>query len=424
MSLSRKDFVKLLFSMSSSSWIMSQAPWLSVITNRDELLDAEPLKLGFIGVGSRGKTLLMNILSLSDAHNYEIVGLCDTYEPHLLQASALLESETKTFKDYRLMFDELDLDAVIIATPLHQHAQMTIDALDLGIHVYLEKSMGRTLDEVKDIFESYKRNSAVLQIGHQRMFSPVYLEAMKMLHEQRTVGQITMLRGCWMRNTEWIFYETEGGRGTPEDRLRNWRLYWESSAGMITELGSHHFQIANWVLGEQPLSVVGNASLNYYTDGREVDDTLSLIFEYPNGIQFSYDCLNSNRHNGMNFQVLGKDGTLDLEVNKFYLEDPPEPPAIRSLVHSIEQSLFETIPIGGATWIPDEPVEYGGSYISPDYQLNDTQLALDAFLGFAKLGSAPEELPIQGYHASIWSLLAEQATKEGKRIYLPKEYAL
>jgi len=424
MPVSRKEFMTLLFGFTSTAWISTHAPWLEIITQRDTKLDSEPLRIGFIGVGSRGKTLLLNVLSLNEQHNFEVVGLCDTYEPHLKEAMELTGGSAKGFSDYRVMFDQIKLDAVVIATPLHEHAQMSIDALDLGIHVYLEKAMGRTLTEVKDIYDAHKRNNTVLQIGHQRMFSPVYLEAMSKLNNEDTIGTITMLRGCWMRNTEWLFYNTPGGRNTPLDRIRNWRLYWESSAGMITELGSHHFQVANWILGKQPISVVGNGSLNYFKDGREVHDTLSLIFEYPDGIQFSYDCLNSNRHNGMSFQALGSKATLDLEHNKLYLEDPPEPPAIRSLIHSIEQNLFETIPIGGSTWIPDEPVDYGGSYISPDYQLNDTQLALDAFLGFAKKGEAPEELPLEGYHASIWSLLAEQASREGRRVYLPDEYKL
>lgn len=113
---------------------------------------------------------------------------------------------------------------------------------------------------------------------------------------------------------------------------------------------------------------------------------------------------------------------MTLESNKVYSENPPPPPAIRTLIHKIESNLFETIPIGGATWIPATAVEEGGEYISPDYEMNETILYLEAFIDFIRQGKAPEKLTLEGYHASVWSLLAEQAAKSGNETFLPKKY--
>jgi len=94
------------------------------------------------------------------------------------------------------------------------------------------------------------------------------------------------------------------------------------------------------------------------------------------------------------------------------------------MIHNIESSIFETIPIGGATWVPAEPVKYGGEYISADYELNDTQLFMEGFIEFVRKGDAPRKLTDEGYNASTWSLLAEQASRTGKVMTLPQEYKL
>ena len=384
---------------------------------------SDRVRVGFIGVGSRGRTLLLNIQSIQDQMNVDIVAVCDNWPEHKERAVALTDGKAEGFLDYREMLEKVPMDAVIIATPLHEHAQMTIDSLNMGIHVFVEKAMARTLEDTKAMYDAYLNSGKVMLIGHQRLFSPVYLKAMDMINNG-ALGQITKLRGWWTRNTEWLFYDVPGGRGSALDRQRNWRLYWDSSAGQITELGSHHFQIANWVLDAEPLSVMGSGSLNYHKDGREIFDNYSLVFKYPGGIHFSYDLLDSNRHNGVGFQVLGNKSTMQLEANKMYLENPPRPPAIRTVIHNIESSIFDTIPIGGATWVPAEPVKYGGEYISPDYELNDTQLFLEGFIEFVRQGNAPRKLTDEGYNASTWSLLADQASRTGEVLTLPEKYKL
>ena len=423
--MNRRAFLELVSSLAGTTLLASQMPWFGIFNNTSGAGNAasDRVRLGFIGVGSRGRTLLLNILDFQDRMNVEIVAVCDTWPEHMEQARSLTNGKAQAFLDYREMFDKVPMDALIIATPLHEHAQMTIDALHMGIHVFVEKAMARTLDDTRAMYDAYTESGKVMLVGHQRLFSPVYLKAMEMINNG-DLGPITMLRGWWTRNTEWVFYDVAGGRGSELDRRRNWRLYWDYSAGMITELGSHHFQIANWILDAEPMSVMGSGSLNYYTDGREVHDNFSLIFNYPGGIHFSYDVLQSNKHNGMGFQVLAKNGTMQLEANRLFAVQPPKPPAIRTLIHNIEKSIFETVPIGGATWIPAEAVTYGGEFISPDYQLNETQLYLEGFVEFVRKGEAPRKLTDEGYNASTWSLVAEEASRTGTVQTLPEKYKI
>ena len=419
--INRRKFLELTSVLSGTTVMATTMPWFNVFNNPAHAGNnaSDRVRLGFIGVGSRGSTLIRNVQEFQDRKNVEIAAVCDIYEPHL-EAAIELTGGAEGFLDYRDLLETMELDGVVIATPLHEHAHQTVNAMKAGCHVYCEKAMARHLEDVKWMYDAHREEDKVLLIGHQRLFSPVYLDALTKINEGE-LGQITMLRGCWTRNREWVFYEVPGGRGTDLDRQRNWRLYDEYSAGMISELGSHHFQVANWVLGEQPQSVMGRGSLNYWKDGREVHDNFQLVFEYPDDIQFSYDCLSSNRHNGVQMQVMGNMGTMELESNSRYYEDPPEPPAIRKMLADIESSLFETVPIGGATWVPAEAQE-GGEYISEDWEMNETLLYLEGFVEFIRKGEAPEKLTLEGYNASTWTLLAEEAIKTGEKITLPDDY--
>ena len=425
MYIDRRKFLEMTGALAGTSLLTTTMPWFSVFNNPAPVGRgaSDRVRIGVIGVGSRGRALLLNLQELEEQMNLEITAVCDIYEPHYERARELTDGKAEAFFDYRVMIENVDLDGVVIATPLHEHAHQTIDCMKAGIHVFCEKAMARHLDDVKDMYDAYKETGKIMLIGHQRLFNPIYLEAMERL-ERGDIGPITMLRAWWHRNTDWVFYRGTGGRGTELDRQRNWRFYDEFSAGMISELGSHHFQVANWVLGTQPLSVMGSGSINYFDDGREVYDNFALVFKYPDKIHFSYDCITSNKHNGMQVQVLGNDGTLELESNMQFEEFPADPPAIQDLIEDLQEGDNEAIPIGGATWIPNAPIRLGGDYISPNYAMNDTLLYIEGFINFIRKGSAPEKLTTEGYHASIWTLLAEEATKTGKEVTLPDKYRI
>ncbi len=425
MYLNRKKFLEMTAAMAGSTVMASAMPWFSVFNNPAPfgMGASDRVRVGIIGVGSRGLALLYNLMELRNRMNLEIAAVCDTFVPHYERAKEVMNGEVDAYLDFREMIENTELDAVVIATPLHEHAHQTIECMQAGIHVFCEKAMARTLDDVKAMYDAHVETGKIMVIGHQRLFNPVYLQAMDKI-ERGDIGPITMLRGWWHRNTPWVFYDDTGGRGTALDRQRNWRFYDEYSAGMLTELGSHHFQVANWVLGELPLSVMGAGSINHFDDGREVYDNFGLIFKYPDGIHFTYDCITSNKHNGMQVQVLGNDGTIELESNMWFEEFPAEPPAIQQMIDDITDNENATIPIGGATWIPNAPIRLGGRYISPDYELNDTLLFMEGFLNFVREGSAPEKLAIEGYNASIWTLLAEEATKSGKEVTCPEKYII
>ena len=424
--ISRRDFVGKAF---AGSTLLLAYPWLSVMADKSATDYSQKVKIGVVGVGSRGVLLLHYLNELSEKINIEVIAVCDNYEPHYQRAIEKTNNKAKAFYDYRKLLEIEEIDAVVIATPLYEHAHITIDALNAGKHVFCEKSMARTLEDVKAMADTHYNTGKVLQIGHQRMFDPRYLKALELINEDE-IGKITQIRAYWHRNNDWRRPLPEG---KPElERQINWRLYKEYSCGLMTELASHQIQVANWMKDKQPVSVMGAGSINYWKDGREVYDNVALIYSYDDGTQFIYDSMTSNRHYGLEEQIMGDKGTLEMEVNKRYFENPPpapEPPppaGIVQLMKDIESGVFgDAIPITKSSWIPELKVEGNGIAIAEREQgFDESSMQLEAFIASVRKGIPTKGVFEQGYWASVWTLLGQQAMDENQIVTLPNEMKL
>ncbi len=424
--ISRRDFVGKAL---AGGTLLLAYPWLNVMADNQVGDTSQKIKVGVIGVGSRGMLLLHYLNQLSETINIEVVAVCDNYEPHYHRAIEKTGGTAKAFYDYKKIIEMEDIDAVVIATPLHQHAHITVDALKAGKHVFCEKAMARTLEEIKQMADAHFQTGKVLQIGHQRLFDTRYLRALEMVNAGE-IGQITQIRAYWHRNNDWRRKVPEG---KPElERKINWRLYREYSCGLMTELASHQIQVANWMKDALPVSVMGTGSINYWKDGREVYDNVALIYTYEDGTQFIYDSMTSNRHYGLEEQIMGDKGTLELEVNKRYLENPPPepqpppPPGIVQLMKDIESGIFgDAIPITNSSWIPELKIEGDGqSIVQREKGFDESKVQLEAFIAAVRNGKPTKGVFEQGYWASVWTLLGQQAMDEKRIITLPNEMKL
>ncbi len=418
---SKREFLKI----SSLAAVASLFPWISILAQNNKTKSpSDKVKLAIIGVGSRGYGLMANIKYMieNDSANVEIAAVCDNYQPHYERAiKDCGNPKVKAFYDYRNLLEMQEIDGVIIATPLYEHAHIAINSMKAGKQVFCEKSMARTLDDVKAMYDTHIDTGKILQIGHQRLFDPKYLEAIQRI-KKGEIGIIGQIRAYWHRNSDWR-RKLPNGRPDLEKKI-NWRLYRDFSAGLLTELGSHQIQVANWVMGKTPKSVMGTGSIRYWKDGREIYDNVSTIFSYNDGTQFIWDSMTSNRKYGLQEQIMGDLGTMELETNKVFMESPPAAPGIRELINDIEHFVFDNIPIGGATWVPETAIKYKGEFISEKWEMDETKLQLEAFVEYIREGKAPEILTREGYNASIWTLLAEQAIDIGKKLELPEKYQI
>ena len=152
--LSRREFIRNLGFLAGGSALLASAPWLSSCSpDKLKEIGKEKARIGLIGTGSRGMYHVHNLKLIPHA---EIVAVCDIYEPNLKQAAELCP-EARQYDDYHKLLEDKDIDGVVISTPLGMHAQITLDSLSAGKHVFCEKAMARTLDECKAVYDAYQQ---------------------------------------------------------------------------------------------------------------------------------------------------------------------------------------------------------------------------------------------------------------------------
>lgn len=409
--LSRRAFLDRVLAASAGMGMATVAPWTAVAATAQARGDR--VRIGVIGTGDRGRALIQNI---AKTRNCRVVAICDNYEPHLARGRALVPAGTPAYADHRAMLDKGGMDAVVIATPLDLHARQTFDALDAGLHVFCEKAMARTVADCGAMVERARGKGKVLQIGHQRMFNPTYLNALKRARAGE-IGTITQIRASWHRNKSW---RREIPKGSDLDRQLNWRLYRDRSAGVMTELATHQLQVTNWFFNALPTRVIGSGSICFWKDGREVYDHVALVYDYPGGKKTVYTSLLNNARYGCEEQIQGHKGTIEPELGRIYAENPPNVPALSQMKADVQAGRKRNIPIGGATWFPELPVTTPGQPLGWG-EFDETMLQ---FEGFGEAVRSGKELPgmlYQAYHASVASLLGEQAMDSGQAVAWPKD---
>jgi predicted dehydrogenase len=289
----------------------------------------ETIRFGIIGYGARGQDIVRDALSCP---NTEFAAVCDIYTERREKAKTVAPA-VKTFIDHRLMLEEKDLDAVLIATPQHLHCEHFVDSIHAGKHVYQEKTMAFTVHHAKRMRAAYEPVKAkqVVQVGHQACSSGHVPDAQGFLAGGK-MGRITAINAVMYRNTPhgkpqwarpvrpdmnsenivWSKFLGEAAKvGFDANRYENWRFFWDYSGGNVHENMCH--QLAFWykVLGlEIPSAVTMTGGVYLWKDGREVPDTMNVSMLQPEKSLFSWISGFGNSSPGVGEQVLGTDGTI------------------------------------------------------------------------------------------------------------------
>lgn len=286
------------------------------------------VRLGIIGAGDRGMQLAREALACP---NTGIAAFADVYTRRIEEARAVAPAAA-SFRDYRRLVEDRSIDAVVIATPPHLHAEHFTASLDAGRHVYLEKTMAFTVEHARRMRAARERAPrCVVQIGHQACSSGHVADALAFLSEG-SVGKITAIRAHMFRNAplakplgarplypdmtpgniDWEAFLGEAPR-IPFDARRylDWRLFWDTSGGNLCESMSQ--QVAFWykVLGLGiPRSATAAGGLYLWKDGREVPDTIHVSLEHHEEMLFSWDSGFGNNQLGVAEEVLGTNGSI------------------------------------------------------------------------------------------------------------------
>jgi predicted dehydrogenase len=268
---------------------------------------SDTIGLGMIGTGTRGGDLIKDVLKTTGS---KIVAICDVYKPHVDKGIQMCgNAEAKRYVDYRDLLADKNVDAVVVATPDHWHAQMLIDACDAGKDVYMEKGWTRTVDEAKAMLAKVKQSGRVMQLGHQGRQYAAARQA-RALIERGDLGPVTLVTTGRCGNTlperaTWRWYGYYSAWDRPEEafvvknldwarwlgpapkqdfsmeRFWHWRCYWDYGTGVAGDLLSHELDYVQSVLRYGiPDRCATLGGIHYLDDGREVPDTTSTTYEF------------------------------------------------------------------------------------------------------------------------------------------------
>jgi hypothetical protein len=245
------------------------------------------IRIGFIGLGQQAINLLNGF---SRIPGVQIVAGADVYgikrQRFEQQLKAFYKSrnptpEVKTYKDYRLIIDREDIDAVVIATPDHWHALMGIDACNAGKDIYMEKPITFTIKESLKLAEAVRRNHVIFATGSQQRSDSNYQHAVNMVHrEAKRFGRLAKVNAYvgpgpdsynlpkeevpadldwmkWLGPLPYVHYNSKLNPPISLDPPKNetfwaeWRYFKETGGGYTCDWGAHNFDIGQWGLKKE-----------------------------------------------------------------------------------------------------------------------------------------------------------------------------
>lgn len=255
------------------------------------------INIGVIGLGNNGRGHLRSLDSVRG--QARVVAVCDIFKPRLEEGVRLTGG--KAYHDYRDLLQDPDVDAVIISTPDHWHAQMAIDAMRAGKDVDVEKPMALTIDEARRMVEVARETGQVLAVDSEHMAHGIWEPAQAAVREG-VLGKLLWSQTSRSRNsaeTPWNYRLDEDV--TPQnldwerwlgssakvpfspERFRRWRRYREYGGGIATDLFIHHLAPVMKVTGPEfpRRAVAAGGNWFHSREELEVPDTLVIAVDYP-----------------------------------------------------------------------------------------------------------------------------------------------
>ena len=333
---SRRNFIK---KSSAVALGMSAYPLVSIKNTFAQANDT--VNMAVIGCNGMGWSNMRSHLKMD---NVKCIAACDVDDNVLSRRKAdyakIKSNDFATYKDYRKLLDNKDIDAVVIGTPDHWHCKMMVDALEAGKHVYVEKPLANSIEECYIMEKAaQKYGNQVVQVGQWQRSGTHYEKAIEIVRSGQ-LGNIRLVKVWayqgWMKPVpvkpdskapEGVDYNMWLGPApkrafNPNRYHFNFRWFWDYAGGLMTDWGVHEIDIALYAMqARAPKSVVASGGkLAYPNDASETPDTLQAVFEYENFNMLwehatGIDNGNYGKTEGIAF--IGNNGTLVLNRGGF-----------------------------------------------------------------------------------------------------------
>ena len=298
-----------------------------------------------IGANNRVRMALIGCGGIMEGHHgwaqshpmIDLVAVCDVKTSKREAALAKLKSKNPDavgYVDYGDIMARSDIDAVIIGTPDHWHAAISIDAMRTGKDVFVEKPMALTLDEAAAMVAAEKRYGRILQVGSQQRSDPAMRQAVEIVRNG-WIGEITEIHvdfkgdfapvsllaeqpvpadidyDRWLGPAPWRPYNNERVLGW---WAGGWRIFWDYGSRKNGDWGAHHFDIVQWAL-----DMDGNGPVLFVPKGFEGEPY--QYHQYANGLKVTASLKGGGPANGAMIRFVGKNG--EVKVSRGSIETTP-----------------------------------------------------------------------------------------------------
>src|ERR1044071_930456 len=269
--------------------------------------------VGFIGVGTQGfNAHVRQIKTHATENNVALAAVCDVWTKRVATVKEFIGGDCQGYDHYPKLLERKDIDAVVIATHDPMHGRASIDALNAGKHVYVEKPLTRYLPEAFQVYDTVKKTGKILQVGSQGCSAAGWHKAAELISGGK-IGPLIWGQGYYCRNDpkgewnipidpdakpdtvdwkQWLGQVKKDTPFNPEHYFR-WRKYYPYCAGLLGDLVPHRLHPLVLATGkpEFPARVVAIGTKIVHpdknTDGateRDVPEHLELIAEFPSGL--------------------------------------------------------------------------------------------------------------------------------------------
>lgn len=428
--ISRRSFVH-----GSAAAALTAASYGKVLGANDRI------GVGFLGFGLIGKRHVLDFQKEPGAH---LVGVSDCHRGRLEEGQKLIGGNARGYPDFRRLLDDRDVQAVVISTPDHWHALMTMLACAAGKDIYVEKPLSLFVREGRWMTRVAERTRRVVQVGTQQRSGRHYARARDLLRAGR-LGRIVSVRMHAYRNVmpgfgaprdcdpprelDWDMLQGPAPARpyNPHRGIYHFRWFWDYSGGQMTNLGHHSLDIVRWVLDADPLAVCSTGGRFALEDNGETPDTQDALFEFPaaaaerkrnRGVgwtaSWSHREVSAGRGDTFSLEFFGTRGTMTLNRRGFAVHgDRRVPPANRI------PSFAGAHPVGGPRPEPEDG--RGGLWteaLTDDSGSGDEQFTLHVrnFLDCIRTRRTPVSDLESSHRVSTMCHLANLSLRLGRRL--------
>jgi len=341
--VNRRELIKGTFAAAAATQLSAQSTEQVPGAN-------DRIRIGVIGLGVRAQRLMDYLLVRKDT---PITAVCDVWQKRVDAAKSKVGGATG-FIDYRKLLDSKLVDAVFIATPDHWHAPMSIDSMNAGKDVYVEKPLTWKMEEGPEVVKAARVNGRICQVGAQQRSGPHYIEAMERFVESGKLGQVGMVRierfGIHGGHPAPGKAIPPGIETKPSDldwnlylgrvKYRDWdpeiffdfRKFFDFGGAQFTDKLVHDLDSAHMFMKQDdPIAAATLGGIYHAKERRDAPDICNTMIEYRGKWMLTYyDAFARNLSFELGMELIGTDGRLTVTRKEyaFYSSDRDEPPVI------------------------------------------------------------------------------------------------